>query len=180
MTDAGDNELLNFETLDHQVLTQVMERINKLTGNTEDPGYDSGLMMFPEPESKNEHAVNAIFDGLGMTIRDIAEYGLERVMERDRRSKEYAKALRVIEPMAQICRVLADDKLKLTRDLNMQDRFRAKEDTVYVYFAQNFKEGEIEFDEIEVFIRPEKYTMPLKIRDQIRRRVDPFSRTKNC
>ena len=148
-------------------LTKIMERIDKYANNEE----EGGIYVFKgkDAETASHKAANTVYDGLMLTLDSIGEYALEKVAGKSPLAQEYETVMRAVEPMTQVCRALADDKLPLREQTGIEQRHAQVDDTVHSYAVTNYRLGDTDYRYIRVFIRPRLYQAPPTVRNQVNR-----------
>jgi len=155
-------------------LDDIMGRIERHS-NDEQNGAVSLFKDVPkpnpeDPEKQAQYAANTVYDGMMITLSEIAAYAVRRAKKNDPLAKDYEAVARAVEPMTHIARALADDQVPLERNIWLEERQREAKDTVYAYRARNFTLDGKDYKEVRVFIRPHRYEQPIEIRQSARKR----------
>jgi len=146
------------EARNHE-LEEIMERINKYTDGPE----DTGVEFIKGGSTKEEKAVNEVFDGLMMTLQNIGEDSMVLVEKHGANSNEYESVLRALEPLILAASSTADDEVPFRRNTRAEEKFREREDEVEIFTAGDIELQGTAYDIVSVFIRPKKYIRPSSI-----------------
>lgn len=146
-----------------QIMAKIERHCNPDSG--EGVAFYQSSELNDSEEKTRRIAANTVYDGMMLTLNNIAEHSLTKA--KDRRhplAKNYETVLRALEPLTQISRAIADGKLPLRRNFRYEEILSKVGDKIHAYKLRQFKFDTTEYDEVEVIIRPEKWEEPLDIR----------------
>lgn len=149
-------------------LKQIMERINRHCNPEDSNGVElhKSIESLPEIEKKKARAANVVYDGLMMTLNNIADYSLQKAkQEQDPLASDYETVLVAMEPLTQICRSLADGRLVLQENTHFEQKRAQVNDQVHAYRRENFSLDGIYYDQVRVIIRPRRWEQAATVRE---------------
>jgi hypothetical protein len=147
-----------------QELTQVLDRVKAQTEG--DPAH--GVVFIKSVDSLTDvrpeavRAANAIYDDLSLTLGNIAEEAFSQATTVGGSDGEkYAHVLKALEPVATVCRALADNGILLIRDIAEETRYSRLGDQVSVYkLPRRTNLDGVDVRKVEVAIRENRWQRP--------------------
>jgi hypothetical protein len=139
-------------------LEQIMERVKCNAGTNSEDCDGVVFIKDADPQRLDVRAANLVFDGLMITLSEIAEDSLAIIEKKSPFSQDYEPVLRAMEPITTACRGLAEGHVPLQRNETSEQHYREAGDDVHIYeTVGEFKLGDRDFDSMGVFIRPKAY-----------------------
>lgn len=158
-------------------LDEIMKRIKRHSNPDDDsaggitPIKDATQQSSENTEAQAAYAANVIYDGMMLTLSEIGLYAGKKAKGVGILAREYETVVRTIEPLAHICRALADDRVPITKNTDVEAQHREVEDIVHAYKAVSFPLDGKDYREVRVFIRPRRYQQPIAVRENLRRPI---------